>query len=337
MRGSEAPGPALFVSGFPRSGTTLMGELLNRHSRLCIPPETRFMEEFRDRLPGTTELASASGRRRIQFLTTATRARDLGVDSEALCAAFTDHTRVSHRQLLASLLDVYRRRQGKPLVGEKSPVHQFHLRTLAAWYPEARFIVMVRDGRDVIESLGRTPWGAKSRLWLAREWAHRDWQVKGDLRQLPGRVLVVRFEDLLADPPAVLARVMTFLGLGFEPAQLEPTQSALVPGWEREWKGNVNTALDPDRAYAWRRAPASDALMTSYLMRPALRRHGYETPPLSLARRLLLLPLVFPGIYPGYWKLRWMARRTYYRARARRTLAAMTTAQNTGAMNRPGL
>ena len=274
--GGEPPEPALFVTGFPRSGTTLLAELLSRHSRLCIPPETQFMEEFHDRLPGSIDPASSTGRRRIQFLVTRTRARDLGVRSEELLAALPDERRILPSTLLATLLDLYRRRQGKPLVGEKSPVHQCYLPELVRWYPRARFVLVVRDGRDNLDSLDKVSWWTKNRFWTACEITHRDRLARRVLRKYPVRGLVVRFEDLLTDPRGTLQGVMMFLGLRFEETQLTPVDSTIVPDWEQAWKGKVNSVLDPERAFAWRRDPAPDVAVVTCLMTSALRSHRYS-------------------------------------------------------------
>ena len=287
----ELPEPALFVTGFPRSGTTLLAELLSRHSRLCIPPETQFMEEFHDRLPGSIDPGSNTGRRRIQFLVTRTRARDLGVRTEELLAALPDERRIDPRTLLATLLDLYRRRQNKPLVGEKSPVHQCYIPELARWYPRARFVLVVRDGRDNLDSLDKVAWWTKNRFWTACEITHRDWRARRALRKYPGRGLVVRFEDLLADPHGTLQGVMTFLGLAFEETQLTPIDSAIVPDWEQAWKGKVNSVLDPERAFAWRRDPAPDVAVVTCLMTSALRSHCYSVVDRPGWRRRLVLRL----------------------------------------------
>ena len=116
-------------------------------------------------------------------------------------------------------------------VGEKTPDNILGLPFLDALFPEARFIFLVRDGRDCAVS----GWFHNKRLaaeWLnktyptidayaaatAEGWAKEQLAAVGFARTRKSRCLFVRYEDLLDDAPTILGRVFDFLGVAADPA-----------------------------------------------------------------------------------------------------------------------
>jgi hypothetical protein len=104
---------------------------------------------------------------------------------------------------------------GRPHFAEKTPRHVAHLDLIRRIVPGARFVLMVRDGRDVTASFlrrmgeietGRARWIADNRHVLAA-------------RGAPD-VMILRYEDLVADPEGALRDVCDFAGLPFAPEML---------------------------------------------------------------------------------------------------------------------
>ena len=277
LQGPHGDFSPIFVVGFPRSGTTLLATMLSRHSRIAAPPETRFMEEVVDRARDHTAMLARVAASR--------RCRDLALDGDLLAAAFRSRP-PSYDWLFRVLLESYAANAGKDLVAEKSPIHLLHVPTLAGWYPKARFLLMVRDGRDCVLSLLKAPWAHDSVLRHSVEWRRRmSWArrlVGADAPQLQ----VVRYEDLLPDPETQLRRAMDFLGLAFERRQLHASRdSTAVPGWEKAWKGKAAERLDPSRVAAWRRdADAIRLMAIESVLSDELAAWGYE--PVSRRRDL---------------------------------------------------
>jgi Sulfotransferase family len=104
---------------------------------------------------------------------------------------------------------------GKRHFAEKTPRHIRALATIRALVPGARFIVMVRDGRDVAASFIRRKGSAAFGL---RRWL-RDSQVA--LREAEAAdVRLLRYEDLVVGPEAALREVCAFADLPFAPEML---------------------------------------------------------------------------------------------------------------------
>ena len=95
---------------------------------------------------------------------------------------------------------------------EKSPSNIRRLAMLAAIYPDAWYISIVRDGRDVARSLMGTPMAPSTAAQAAGEWV-KSLDFLEQFRHLFGRFREVRYEAMLADPVAAAADLFEWLGL----------------------------------------------------------------------------------------------------------------------------
>ena len=102
---------------------------------------------------------------------------------------------------------------GQTHVAERTPWHVFHLPLIAEVYPDARFVHIVRDGRDAVRSLVAQPWGPGTVAEAAEEWCTSVAAGRSAAPGLGERLLEVRYEDLLAEPGAVIERIYSHVGL----------------------------------------------------------------------------------------------------------------------------
>lgn len=101
---------------------------------------------------------------------------------------------------------------GTTRIAERTPLHVFHLDLIAAIYPDARFVHIVRDGRDVARSIAAQDWGPHSIEEAAAEWRSAILAARGT--GLPESVYrEVRYEELLREPAAVVSGLYEWLGL----------------------------------------------------------------------------------------------------------------------------
>ncbi len=243
--------------GLPRSGTTLVAAILDRHSRICILPETHYYHWFLPR----REL-SAHNRweglvdELLEFKYCAPAA--LGVNRAALLAALpTDMPPVWPRaqaQLFAALLECYAAQEGKPLVGEKTPLHLFRLHTIIKDFPDAKVLWVTRDGRDVLLSTAELSTGLRQSLrvyaWRWREGI--DYMLSFEKRH-PNQVHRVNFETLLASPEAETRQLCNFLNVSFEQSQIDhQTPTGVVAQDEISWKFRVFKPFDRSRTGRWK-------------------------------------------------------------------------------------
>jgi hypothetical protein len=277
-----------FVIGFPRSGTTLLADLLGRHSQIAVPPETRFAAAiFEHYRPSRFPKPASPSEYVEQVLKAYPRLQDVDVNWEDVVLRMEAGKRrgcgTEPAQLFNALLYVYAKEQGKPHIVEKSPVHLLYADVLLRWFPDARFVWIIRDGRDAVLSLMRMPWAHSSLLLHAAEWNYRMDRAERFRAANPDQCYTLRYEDLLTDPETTLYDLCAFVGVSYEASMLDPTLGgSSVPVWEQAWKGAVTQRLDPTRVAAWRRAPLRRQHVLQTVMGPILRRWGYETRLLGL-------------------------------------------------------
>ena len=219
--------PMPFIVGAPRSGTTLLRMLLDAHPSLSIPLETGFLPEVFDL---AWEMVEEQDREEMRarfhaLLTGFPTWGEMRVDARDLQQALGD---LESFDVTRGLRIFYRLcSDGKPRVGDKTPGYARHLPVVEALLPEAHFIHLVRDGRDVYVSARDAPW-SMARHWfpfgldpetLAAQW-RGDILLCRRLALTSRRFLELRYEDLVADPPRQLDRICRFIGLRYEDEML---------------------------------------------------------------------------------------------------------------------
>jgi hypothetical protein len=224
MRGRRSPAlaPAPFVVGVGRSGTTLLRLMLDAHPELAIPPETHFVPELLEReheCHGAGELVAA--------IVSSRTWGDFGLDPDELTDAVAAAGARGAADVLRAFYGLCAAKRGKPRWGDKTPGYVKRMRPIASGLEEARFVHLIRDGRDVALSRMRRGMGAgKSMEEIAELWKRRIENARRQAKRLKGRYLELRFEDLVADPEAALRRVCDLVELGYDPAMLNYHEAA---------------------------------------------------------------------------------------------------------------
>lgn len=201
------------IVGAPRSGTTLLRLMLDAHPDLAIPPETSFVV-------AASKLDESSSDVRERFLDTVTTYptqapnwQDFGLAREALAEAVQALTPFTVADGLRAFYRLYAQRFSKSRWGEKTPDYSLHIGVIATLLPEARFIHLIRDGRDVAASW-RQQWfspGHEPEV-LARAWMDR---VQAARQAGVGRshYTEVFYEELVERPEPVLRHLCALLDL----------------------------------------------------------------------------------------------------------------------------
>jgi hypothetical protein len=270
----------IFIGGCYRTGTDLFRNALNSSAEIAICGETHYMgdlpltnlvwEGLRDLTRNGAavspnrkrwELAAPGSRQRLAQvgdLTTEAGARRI-VDylydhvykmSQAFWHWLPDH--VDRETFLAKVLATDRTERSffelmmalyagnRPVRGEKTPIHIHYLPTLLEWFPNAKFVHMLRDPRAIFLSQRKKKSTAErvaathrlfrgTRLtyevylglgvaihWLRVVQLHDQYQ-----RLYPDRYCLVLFEDVIADPATHLGRACAFLGVDFTERMLQ--------------------------------------------------------------------------------------------------------------------
>ena len=307
LRAGAAPrernAPAVFVLSPPRSGSTLLRAMLAGHPRLFAPPEL-------DLLPFDTladRKAWFSGPQRYQLegnLRALMQLRGLSLaEAEALMADLEARGTTVH--------EYYRMLQGwlgDRVLVDKTPYYASRAETLEraeATFRDARYVHLVRHPNGVIRSfeeaklgqlwyprlVGTEASGAAPCPWPALAYPEMLWitlheNIAGFLARVPReRQLRVRFEDLVGDPEPTTRAICDFLGVGFEPAMLEPQRDRrerMTDGVHPEsrmigdMKFHTHTRIDASVADRWKSTLGDDDLSDE--ARALAAAFGYEAP-----------------------------------------------------------
>jgi hypothetical protein len=207
----------VFIIGAGRSGTTWLHLMMGSHAAIATGQESQVFNEY---------LAPLYRRWEAELAWPATeQVRKHGISSYLTEAEFVGLLR---RFALDVLGKVFSDKPGATHILEKSPNNSFHIDLIRRCFPEARFIHVIRDGRDVATSMlmAGEGWG---RSWAPTrvEDAALEWRaaVRGALRAKDaGRNYTeVRYEDLLANGEAELVRLFDFVGIQVSPEEARET------------------------------------------------------------------------------------------------------------------
>ncbi len=268
--------PMPVIVGAPRSGTTLLRFMLDAHPELAIPPETGFFSLDLN-LPGSSDLDRREFFEAIVgFPADAPAWQDFHIPPEQFWERLARVEPFTIPAGYRAFYRLYAERFGKRRWGDKAPIHCFYMDRIEAALPEAHFIHILRDGRDVCLSL-RPMWFSPG--WevetQARHWCHfvSSARAHGAARR---RYLEIRYEDLVAQPDAVLRRVCAFVELPYAQAMLDyhmrtpdrlqehearlRPDGSVVVSKEQRLRQQAKTREPPDisRVLAWKSAMHPD-------------------------------------------------------------------------------
>jgi len=254
----------IFLVGAERSGTTLLRLLLDHHPRIAFHMEFEYAV---DRLDGEGWPDVAEYR---EFLVT---------NYVFQSAPFEIDESLSFPELLNDFLE--QKRGNAEYVG--ATVHRHFSRLLKLW-PDARFIYLQRDGRDVARSTVGMRWAGNvyhgCDNWIE---AVEGWK---EMRALvpEHRLYELRYEDLVSDYKAELTPLCEWIGVQYDDAMLDYTNTTHYG------------PPDPKLAYQWKKKMTDyDIRLVEARIGGLLVERGYELsglPPLTvtpaMARRLEL-------------------------------------------------
>jgi hypothetical protein len=223
--------PHVFIVGCPRSGTTLLRRMLDAHPELAITPETHWVPEWFEKRRGVDANGNVTPELVANLLQSA-RFMKLKISDDKVWDLLEVGEPVSYARLVAHIYELFGSRRGKPLVGDKTPGYTRAIRTLHGLFPWAKFVHLIRDGRDVC--LSATTWHQVGRLesrfpsWRGNPIATAAlwWELHVRLARDAGTGLEprlyyeMRYEQLVADPSEESTALCTFLGLTHSEAML---------------------------------------------------------------------------------------------------------------------
>ncbi len=212
----------IFIVGTHRSGTTLLRLILNAHPQIAIPHEAEFLlpllkrfktthkdtieesysEAFFDAMRSNRLFSRLFGKWRIQLADVEGKIRFLQGEK-------------SIRKHISAFYMTYMDQHKKATWGDKTPSFFNMVRSFYALYPNARFIYLVRDGRDVMLSKRKYYTSQPDNVtYSAIEWLYKNRMILRQLNKIPKK-MVIRYEDLVNHPNSTVEEICNFLSVGY--------------------------------------------------------------------------------------------------------------------------
>lgn len=209
------PPPVPFVVGAGRSGNTLLRLILDAHRDLAIPPETDFLVEVAKRCRGAPDPRQEF----LQIVLSHWRWADCHLDPDEFQEAVDALRPFDLSEGVRCFYRLYAARFGKTRWGDKTPFYLGHMVLIQDLVPEARFVHIIRDGRDAALSIKDLWFGPSSLPEAALWWTKAIERARAQTDRL-SHYIEIRYEDLVRDMESTVRRVCQFLDLPWDSSML---------------------------------------------------------------------------------------------------------------------
>jgi hypothetical protein len=251
--------------------------MLDRHSALAVPDESYFVPQLADRHRGAVDVAAF-----LDDLRRLPTVREWGVDIGEVASRLRPG--MSTGEAIGAVYVAYAAARGKERWGDKTPLYMQHLPLLERLFPEARYVHLIRDGRDAAVSFLQMPAGVVTRSWahprdargFACQWRSEVRAAQALGRRVGARYLEVRYEVLVAEPEQELRRIAEHAGLTYEREMLDYPSSVDVSDKPHQQRLRERPTVGVRN---WRtELSADDARAFSAVAGDVLAELGYDDP-----------------------------------------------------------
>lgn len=212
--------PPLFIVGAPRSGNTLLRRVLLASGQIYIPPETYVVGQILSRWKDWRKLR---WREKTRLIAAAFEHHAMFADFEiesfhpfVLEADALPETEQSPTAAMDCLYKFMAEQHGftADRWGDKTPWNTMYLKDIVRTYPDAYFLYVYRDGRDVIASQVKA--GMRDIDDAAYRWIQANEACRKYLDRAQRPHLTVRYEDLVRSPEKEFRRIFGWADLRFD-------------------------------------------------------------------------------------------------------------------------
>jgi len=268
----------IFIIGCPRSGTTLLSSILNRHSEVCVTPELHYfgkLDSLNKEINNTNEA--------IAFYNSLINKDIIRINNDTLARELNtfDNGEFKKNTFLA-ICNAYKKKKGKTICIEKTPDNVRFTKEILALFPNALFIYITRDGRDVALSLEKVNWDWPYRGYYSNliYWAETTKLLSKSHHIKSPNSHHIKYEDLLDNPKHYVAKICEFIDVTFEQKMLAPdgSESDLIEKGTTI-KENIKKNVIKSNKDKWEKilSPAQ-TLLSWKLASKELKQLGYKKP-----------------------------------------------------------
>lgn len=294
----------VFIVGCPRSGTTLLYDMLLSSGKFAFYPAES--DVFFRIAPAFGNLKFRSNRTKLlNAWLKSDYFRRSGLNVDELRPKVLSECR-NAGDFLRTVMEGIARQQGVHRWADNTPFHILYMAEIKKTIPNALFVHMIRDGRDAAMSLSRMgwppcfPWNVKYRLEVSGlYWRWLVSQGRESGHKLGSEYLELRYENLVGHPRETLATLSQFIGedLNYRDIQENAVGTIVIPNSSFPATGELNSVG------RWKNLPAAETVSLTKLLSPLLTELGYQGAA-PIRGKLPLSEWALKISYLPYWWLR---------------------------------
>jgi len=300
----------IFVSGPPRAGTTLLQLVLSSHSMITVTPETIFIQRiFGKGYPHHKVLNHHEINSLIQLMRSDPKLNSWpGFSLDHFLKKLSSYQAITIDRFLDFLFQFYAEQSdgGMYYLGNKKGLYADGYGPYTKKiFPEAKFLYIVRDPRDVTRSILKNL-SERSLVDAACFCMYRDRYIAKMLEMFPNDVLVVRYEELVSEPERISINICDFLSVPFDKRMLKfyemNRNSSRLIHLTKDIHQNTVTPFNPDLIGQWKKTTcftAKELQTIEAITHEYMKRYGYEPEATSfrVATVLIRLKVLFKFWY----------------------------------------
>lgn len=243
----------IFIIGSERSGTNLLRLILNCHSNIAIPHPPHILKNFFKLESLYSDLKKDTNFKRlikdvVRMIELHPYSWGIIIDKEKI------FNNVKERNLINVFFTIYDQNlenTNKKRWGCKSTFMINHVALIRHYYPSAKFIYMVRDGRDVAASAKKAIFNRYSIYYIAQLWKREQQIGIYWLRKLSrNNIFLIQYENLLTDPKKWVKAICSYLDepyqenmLNFFKTEEAKKSSSISTAWKNTSKPIIKNNL----------------------------------------------------------------------------------------------
>lgn len=279
----------IFILGNPRSGTSLLRLILHNHDRISIPPESHFFLWLEEKYGNWKDDYL---QQYIEDLFSSTKFETWNISKSELITFLESEKIQSYAHLTSLIYYFYSTNSSKESIywGDKNSLWKDKLERIKHYYPNALYIHIIRDGRDIAcsyKSLDKKDLKHKYAPKLpnqieviAKEWDTNIKSIEGFLDSIQTtNKITIYYEDLIRDLKRTTTKVLEKLNLEFKESQLlyyKKNPSQIEPVAFLNWKEKLMQPPDIDNIGKFKKELTNlEILIFNNIANSTLEKHGY--------------------------------------------------------------
>jgi len=260
MKESKFNEVPLFIIGNPRSGTSLLRIMLTSHPLICIPPECGYIQWWYTKYENWSIIDTLNKRSVLSYIADLKSSKKIetwNLDFELIHEMIHRLKPHNYADLCLTVIKAFAFQKNKTpeFLGDKNNYYLNYLKLLNTIFPKAKYIGIIRDGRDVACSyreiaqinldLNYKPVLPLQINEIAHEWLHNNEKLDAFGHQIDkDRFVIIRFEDLLHNTKSMLKTLTKFLDIEYSEEMLHYHHYQHEPKETMYWKTKLKELPD---------------------------------------------------------------------------------------------